>query len=101
MSWILVLIIYTIIILIYSYWLYKKNYVYYKPFEYTNPDTLEKINVHSLYPEFECIDKLSFIRIFIGNFFFFNNKISNKYIFRNNAKYKIKTSYENIKKSYF
>ena len=70
MSWILVLIIYTIIILIYSYWLYKKNYVYYKPFEYTNPDTLEKINVHSLYPEFECIDKLSFIRIFIGNFFF-------------------------------
>ena len=69
MSWIIILIIYTGIIFIYSYWLYKKNYVYYKPFEYTNSETLEKINVHSLYPEFACLDKLSFIRIFIGNFF--------------------------------
>ena len=69
MSWLLVLAIYTFIIFIYSYWLYKKNYVFYKPFEYVNPDTLETINVHKLYPEFACLDKLSFIRIFIGNFF--------------------------------
>ena len=69
MSWLLILAIYAFIIFIYSYWLYKKNYVFYKPFEYANPDTLEIINVHKLYPEFACLDKLSFIRIFIGNFF--------------------------------
>ena len=69
MSWILIIIIYTIIIFIYSYWLYKTNYVFYKPFEYLNQETLEKVDVHSLYPEFKCLDKLSFIRIFIGNFF--------------------------------
>ena len=70
MSWIVILIIYTIIIMLYSYWLYGKNYDYYKPLEYTNSETLEKVNVHNLYPEFVCLDKLSFIRIFIGNFFF-------------------------------
>ena len=69
MSWVLVLIIYTLIILLYSYFLYKKNYVYYKPFEYINSDTLERVNVHSLYPEFKCLDKISFIHIFFGNFF--------------------------------
>ena len=69
MSWIIVLIIYTIIIFLYSYWLYKKNYVFYKPLEYTNSETLQRINVHCLYPEFACLDKISFIRIFIGNFF--------------------------------
>ena len=69
MSWITALIIYTTIIFLYSYWLYRKNYVFYKPLEYTNSETLEKVNVHSLYPEFACLDKLSFIRIFIGNFF--------------------------------
>ena len=69
MSWIIILIIYTLIILIYSYWLYKKNYVFYKPLEYLSAETLEKVNIHNLYPEFACLDKLSFIRIFIGNFF--------------------------------
>ena len=34
--------------------------------EYTNPETKEKINVHTLYEEFHPNDKLSFIRIFIG-----------------------------------
>ena len=63
------LLIYTIIIFLYSYWLYRKNYVFYKPLEYTNSETLEKVNVHSLYPEFACLDKISFIRIFLGNFF--------------------------------
>ena len=67
---ILILIAYTLIIFCFSYWVYKNNYVYYKEFEYTNPETLEKINVHSLYPEFACPDRLSFIRIFLGNFFF-------------------------------
>ena len=69
MFWYIILIIYFIIIFIYSYWLYKKNYVFYKPLEYIKPDTFQKINVHELYPEFACLDKLSFIRIFIGNFF--------------------------------
>ena len=69
MSWLIILAIYTIIIFIYSYWLYKKNYVFYKPFEFVNESTLETINVHKLYPEFACLDKLSFTRIFIGNFF--------------------------------
>ena len=69
MFWINVIIIYTIIIFFYSYWLYKKNYVFYKPFEYVNQETLETINVHKLYPEFACLDKLSFMKIFIGNFF--------------------------------
>ena len=69
MSWIMVLLIYTIIIFLYSYWLYRKNYVFYKPLEYINSETLEKVNVHSLYPEFACLDKISFIRIFLGNYF--------------------------------
>ena len=69
MSWLLILAIYTIIIFIYSYWIYKNNYVYYKSFEYVNQDTLETINVHKLYPEFACLDKISFLRIFLTNFF--------------------------------
>ena len=69
MSWLLILAIYTIIIFIYSYWIYKNNYVFYKPFEYVNQDTLETINVHKLYPEFACLDKISFLRIFLTNFF--------------------------------
>ena len=69
MSWLLILAIYTIIIFIYSYWIYKNNYVFYKPFEYVNQDTLETINVHKLYPEFACLDKISFFRIFLTNFF--------------------------------
>ena len=70
MSWIFILLIYTIIVFLFSYWVYKNNYVYYKPLEYTDPETNEKINVHSLYPEFACLDKISFLRIFIGFFFF-------------------------------
>ena len=69
MSWLLILAIYTIIIFIYSYWIYKNNYVFYKPFEYVNQDTLETINVHKLYPEFASLDKISFLRIFLTNFF--------------------------------
>lgn len=68
MSWLIILLIYTAIIFAYSYWLYKKNYVFYKPLEYINQKH-EKINVHKLYPEFACLDKLSFMRIFLGNFF--------------------------------
>ena len=68
MSWLIILLIYTAIIFIYSYWLYKKNYVFYQPLEYIN-QRHEKINVHKLYPEFACLDKLSFMRIFLGNFF--------------------------------
>ena len=71
MSWLLILFIYTVIIFIYSYWIYKKNYVFYKPFEYTNKMTFETINVHKLYPEFAVLDKISFWRIFFGNFFLF------------------------------
>ena len=70
MSWIIILSIYSIIVFFFSYWVYKNNYVFYKPLEYTNPETKEKINVHSLYPEFACPDKISFIKIFIGNLFF-------------------------------
>ena len=69
MSWLIILIIYTIIIFIYSYWLYRQNYVFYKPFEFVNESTSERVNVHKLYPEFACLDKLSFMRIFLANFF--------------------------------
>ena len=61
MSWIFILLIYTIIVFLFSYWVYKNNYVYYKPLEYTDPATNEKISVHSLYPEFACLDKISFL----------------------------------------
>jgi lysophosphatidylcholine acyltransferase/lyso-PAF acetyltransferase len=70
MSWIIILLIYSIIVFFFSYWIYKNNYVFYKPFEYIDPETKEKINVHSLYPEFACLDKISFLKIFIGNFLF-------------------------------
>ena len=63
------LIIYTIIIFLYSYWLYKKNAVYYRLLEYFDPEKFEKVNVRNLYPEFAVLDKLSFVRILIGNFF--------------------------------
>ena len=68
MSIIIALIIYTILIFVYSFWIYKNNNVFYKPLEYTLPDTNEKVNLHSLYPEFACPDKISFFRIFIINF---------------------------------
>ncbi len=70
MGWLIFLIIYTIAILIYSIWLYRKNYVYYKPLNYVNPETLKEESVHTLYPEFACLDKISFIRIFIAHFLF-------------------------------
>ena len=62
------LVIYTLLIFILSYFIYKKASVYYRQLEYINPETSEKINVDSLYPEFATPDKLSFTRIFIGNF---------------------------------
>ena len=52
--------------LLLSYIIYKYNYIYYKPLEYIDPDTSEKVDVHSLYPEFHSIDNLSFLRIFFG-----------------------------------
>ena len=97
MSWIFILLIYTIIVFLFSYWVYKNNYVYYKPLEYTDPETNEKINVHSLYPEFACLDKISFLRIFIGFFFFWIHQILYQYFSCNNADNKIKTAYEKSK----
>ena len=69
MVWLIVLIVHTIIIFIYSFYIYRKNYVYYRKLECINPKTSEKINVHKLYPEFTCLDSLSFFRIFLSNFF--------------------------------
>ena len=70
MSWLTGLIIYTLFILLISYIIYSKNQVFYKPLEYTNLETLEKVSVHRLYPEFACLDKNSFFRIFIGFYFY-------------------------------
>jgi 1-acyl-sn-glycerol-3-phosphate acyltransferase len=70
MSWFTILFFYTIFILLLSYIIYKKNQVYYQPLEYNNPDTLEKVDVHKLYPEFFILDKNSFLRIFIGYYFY-------------------------------
>ena len=70
MSWFTILFFYTIFVLLLSYIIYKKNQVYYQPLEYNNPDTLEKVDVHKLYPEFFILDKNSFMRIFIGYYFY-------------------------------
>ena len=70
MAWLTGLIIYTLIVLLISYVIYSKNQVFYKPLEYINPETLEKIDVHKLYPEFAILDNNSFLRIFIGYFFY-------------------------------
>ena len=70
MSWLTILFFYTIFILLLSYIIYKKNQVFYQPLEYNNPDTLEKVNVHKLYPEFAILDKNSFLRIFVGYYFY-------------------------------
>ena len=70
MSWLAILCIYTIFIFLLSYLIYSKNQVYYRSLEYNNPETLEKINVHKLYPEFAILDKNSFLRIFIGYYFY-------------------------------
>ena len=70
MAWLTALIIYTLIVLLISYVIYSKNQVFYKPLEYINPETLEKVDVHKLYPEFAILDNNSFLRIFIGYFFY-------------------------------
>jgi 1-acyl-sn-glycerol-3-phosphate acyltransferase len=70
MSWLTILFFYTIFILLLSYIIYKKNQVFYQPLEFNNPDTLEKVNVHKLYPEFAILDQNSFLRIFIGYFIY-------------------------------
>ena len=70
MSWLAILCIYTIFIFLLSYLIYSKNQVYYRSLEYNNPETLEKIDVHKLYPEFAVLDKNSFLRIFIGYYFY-------------------------------
>jgi 1-acyl-sn-glycerol-3-phosphate acyltransferase len=60
---------YTILILIYSIWLYKKLSVYYRKVYIINENKEEKIEIgESLYPEFKIDDSLSFFRIFIGNY---------------------------------
>ena len=60
------ILIYTLFVLIISYFIYKNNYQYYRKLEYVNPETSEKIIVQTLYPEFTPSDNLSFTRIFIG-----------------------------------
>ena len=70
MSWFTILFFYTLFIILLSYVIYKKNQVYYQPLEYNNPDTLERVNVHKLYPEFFILDKNSFLRIFVGYYFY-------------------------------
>ena len=70
MSWLAILCIYTIFIFLLSYLIYSKNQVYYRSLEYNNPETLEKMDVHKLYPEFAILDKNSFLRIFIGYYFY-------------------------------
>ena len=67
-GWIIALSVYTFLVFIYSLYIYKKNNVFYRKFEYINPKTSQKESVHSLYPEFACLDKISFFRIFLGNF---------------------------------
>ena len=70
MSWIIILLIYTIFIFLLSLLIYKKNEVFYQPLSYNNPETLEKVDVHKLYPEFRVLDDNSFLRIFIGYFIY-------------------------------
>ena len=70
MSWLIILLIYTIFIFLLSLLIYKKNEVYYHPLTYNNPETLEKVDVHKLYPEFRVLDDNSFLRIFIGYFIY-------------------------------
>ena len=74
MSWLAILCIYTIFIFLLSYLIYSKNQVYYRSLEYNNPETLEKINVHKLYPEFAVLDKNSFLSAII--FMLFLNLLS-------------------------
>ena len=62
------IIIYTILIFFFSLFIYKKASIYYRQLEYINPETSEKVKVDTLYPEFATPDKLSFTRIFFGNF---------------------------------
>jgi len=62
-------IIFIIINLLYSIWLYKENLKFYRPLYYNKNGKL--IDVHSLYPEYRLEDKLSFSRIVFGNLFVF------------------------------
>lgn len=70
MSFFLGLIIYTGLIFLLSLLIYKKNNIYYKSLYYTNSETMEKIDIRQLYPEFASLDDNSFFRIFIGYLIF-------------------------------
>ena len=69
MIFLYIIIIFFILILLYSIWLYKENLKFYREL-YVNKNG-KLLNVHSLYPEFRLEDKLSFIRIFLGNLLVF------------------------------
>ena len=67
--------IYSLIIFLYSLFVYKKSLIYYTPI-YTYDENNKKINIHSLFPEFSLYDKkVSFWRIFIGSYLMMPIKI--------------------------
>ena len=60
---------YTLLILIYSIWLYKKLSVYYRKVYNKKENEMQKSEIgESIFPEFRLDDSLSFTRIFLGNY---------------------------------
>ena len=74
--WLICLIVYVVLIFIYSCWLYNACLKYYKPLYYQKDPNSPKEDVHKMYHEFQCQDSISFLRIFFGSLLFFVFKLS-------------------------
>lgn len=71
MSWLVFgALFYVVGIFFYSYWLYQKSYIYFRPLTYQKENNSEIIDIHKIYEEFKVKEKLSFNRLFIGSLVF-------------------------------
>ena len=71
MSSILFIFIYFVFIFLFMNFLYSKCCIYYKPLEYIDKKTGEKINVHKKYEPFQAKDSLSYLNFLINGMIFF------------------------------
>lgn len=71
MGWLLIgVVLYVVGMFCYSYWLYKKSYVYFRPLTYRKDANSEEIDIHKKYHEFKVNEVLTFPRVFFGSLVF-------------------------------
>lgn len=63
-------VLYVVGMFCYSYWLYTKSYVYFRPLTYRKDAHSEEIDIHKKYHEFKVKEVLTFPRVFFGSLVF-------------------------------